>query len=252
MNLESFDLFGGRGEMKIKKVFLVLVTVISLVGISYSLYSIYQNFNSYQVSAHKYKELEESYYQGDDREKSISDINEDFVGWIDIEDTNVSYPVVQTVDNEFYLNHNFYKEQDFVGAIFMDYRMSTDVLDKNIIVYGHNMKDGSMFGNLKKYLDHDYYQDHKYITLDFLDASYEWEVVSIYSTLDTNWMENIFIDEEEFGEYVETIIDNSVISTGVEVDEEDVILTLSTCTTEDREKRFIVHAKLINEERQSE
>ncbi|MCZ0704646.1 SrtB family sortase [Natronobacillus azotifigens] len=125
----------------------------------FSLSSLYDYLNNYYVAAKNYKELGELYHKGEGvkyKTKSLVGINKDYVGWINIEDTTVDYPVVKTGDNEFYLSHNFYKQEDFAGAIFMDYRNSMDKLDKNLILYGHNMKDGSMFGSLKNYLEEDY------------------------------------------------------------------------------------------------
>ncbi len=224
---------------------------ISLAGIGYSSYSLYENFSSYYVSAKKYEQLEEIYNLGvgakDEAKRLVVDLNQDYIGWLNISGTKVNYPVVQADDNDFYLSHNFYMEQDFAGAIFMDYRNTTTSVDQNNIIYGHNMKDGSMFGSLKNYLNEDFYEEHKLITLDFLDSTYKWEVFSVYTSADVTWMKTTFQDDQEYGEYLEKVVNRSRVTTDIEVEKEDVILTLSTCTVDDHE-RFIVHAKLINVE----
>lgn len=179
-------------------------------------------------------------------------INQDYLGWLSIDSTPIDYPIVKGVDNEFYLNHNFYKEADFAGAIFMDYRNSVDQLDKHTIIYGHDMKDGSMFGSLEKYADSDYWNKHKWIEWEFRGEIYLWEIFSAYVTNDTSWMEMEFKDNE-FTDFLRDIQDQSNFSHHVELTEEDRILTLSTCTVNSTAtERFIVHARLIEKSEKSE
>lgn len=160
-------------------------------------------------------------------------------------ETTVSYPIVKGGDNEFYLTHNFYQDPDFVGAIFMDYQNSTRTLDKNTIIYGHNMKDKSMFGSLKNYLDQNFYEKHQKLTLDYLNGHiYTWEIFSVYETNKVDWMITHFENNSDFASFLKSIKNKSVIQTKTEVREDDIILTLSTCTKNNDDERLIIHAKL--------
>ena len=175
-------------------------------------------------------------------------INEDYVGWLDILGTSVSYPIVKGEDNKFYLKHNFFRERDFVGSIFMDYQNSKVGLDKNTIIYGHNMKDKSMFGSLKSYLDEEFYKKHKYLTFTLPNnQTYKGFIFSVYSTNKVEWLKTDFRESVDFASYLGSIKNQSVLQTQTEVGEEDFILTLSTCTDRGDDERIIVHAKLLNE-----
>ncbi|PGZ94145.1 SrtB family sortase [Bacillus pseudomycoides] len=232
----------------IRKILLTIVIVVSISGIGFSLFSILKGTFEYQQSAKRYKEVEKI-YEGESLQSNKTDqmlrMNKDYVGWIKVNDTKINYPVVKTQDNSFYLSHNFYKEKDRLGSIFMDYKNSGDQLDKNIILYGHNMKDASMFGSLKNFLDQDYYQSHRFISFDYLGSTYEWEIFSVYASDDVEWMKTQFSNYEDFGEYLTAIKKKSKFPSRVEVTNEDNILTLSTCTNREEDGRFIVHAKLI-------
>ena len=128
----------------------------------------------------------------------------------------------------------------------MDARNSIEKLDKNMISYGHNMKDHSMFGSLKKYKTQQFLDEHKTISLDFLNSSYQWEIFSVYTSGSTEWMKTNFTSKSEFELYLHDVRNRSEIESFIEVTPEDTILTLSTCTNIDEDERIIVHAKLLN------
>ncbi len=228
----------------------------------YSLYSIVIHQNQYRQSAEKLDGLRKIYQesslnpgqlesekQHDQKLKNheeLQDLNEDYVGWIDVLGTTISYPIVMGEDNEYYLKHNYYRERDFVGSIFMDYRNSRDKLDKNTIIYGHNMKDDSMFGSLEDLLDQEFFEKHQTITLNYPDGqTYKWELFSAYATTDVEWMRTDFSKQADFARYLRSVKNKSVILSETEVGEEVTILTLSTCTDRDNDERIVVHAKLI-------
>jgi sortase B len=227
----------------IRRILLIIIVIISLSGVVYSLTSIFSKMYSYHQSAKRYETVQKI-YQGGSHSESLHSINKDYVGWIIVRGTKINYPVVKTEDNSFYLTHNFYRKNDHVGSIFMDTKNSGNQLDKNIILYGHNMKDTSMFGSLKKYLNHDYYQSHRNVSFDYLGSTYEWEIFSVYSSDDTKWMRTQFSNQKEFEDYIAVLKKRSKFPTKIEVTKEDNILTLSTCTNIEEDGRFIVHAKL--------
>jgi sortase B len=241
------------GDRPIKRIFLLGVMVISLAAVSYSLFSIFSQMRDYQKSSERYEAVKRIHHDSSiskekERRKLLS-INGDYVSWIKINGTKVDYPVVQGKDNDFYLTHNFFKQTDFVGTIFMDYRNSRGKFDKQIILYGHNMKDGSMFGYLKKYLEDEFYQSHRYISFDFQGSTYKGVIFSIYRTHNTSLLETNFQTEQDFINYVNSIKGKSVIFIPTEVWKNDTILTLSTCS-KDSTERIIVHAKLMDRREQ--
>jgi sortase B len=214
---------------------------------------------NYQKSSSKYETLQrifedstqDAQQEMDENQENhlvdkLTSINPDYVGWIKIDDTKINYPVVQTTDNSLYLSRNFYKEKDFVGSIFLDYRNRKDVLDKHLVVYGHNMKDHSMFGSLNNYLGSNFYETHKNIRFDIHGYTYEWEIFSAYIVHNSVLLETEFQSEGEFEVYIESIAKKSLLSIPTDINKEDYILTLSTCTSGSDRERMIVHAKLLN------
>ncbi len=173
-------------------------------------------------------------------------INSDVIAWIKIADTNIDYPVVKCEDNEYYLNHNIKKESSSSGSIFMDYRNKGNNQDLNKIIYGHNMKDGSMFKTLTNYKKKEFLIAHPIIQLNTLNESTQWEIFSIYIT-DTNfnYIKTDFYNKEKYSDFLKELKNKSLYDTGVNVNSDDIILTLSTCTYEFSNARFAIHAKLI-------
>ncbi len=172
-------------------------------------------------------------------------INSDTVGWLKVNNTNVNYPVVQTDNNEYYLNNNFYKRKNYNGWIFMDYRNSIETLNQNTIIYGHN---GTMFGSLKKALKESWYtnSNNQIITLDTLYATLQFRIFAIYvTTPDFDYLVNNYIYPENYQKFIEEIKSRSIYDFGVDVTTNDKILTLSTCADSDGTKRIVIHAKLV-------
>ncbi|MBP3040683.1 class B sortase [Bacillaceae bacterium Marseille-Q3522] len=220
----------------------------------YSLFVIFENVYSYQKSAGKYNEIRKIYgasndEAGDNKDGAQAELlqqNHDYVGWLKVDGTKIDYPVVKGDDNNFYLTHNFSKEIDFAGAIFMDFRNSGKTLDKHMVLYGHHMKDNSMFGNLENYFEDGFYQNHNIITFDFQGSTYNWEIFSVYTEEDGYLMKTDFRSDDEFTAYVQEIKEKSVISSKTAVTGNDTILSLSTCTNDSENGRIIVHAKLVS------
>ena len=176
----------------------------------------------------------------------------DFAGWITIEGTKVDYPVMLTpADKDFYLRRNVNGEQDINGTLFMDARTNLVERSTNIIIYGHNMKSGAMFGDLKRYLDEDYWQPHKQIVFDTIyeKGTYEIFAVCLAEVQYQNSKEFRYYDfiqadsEEEFNDYLDHIIQLSVF-TGTELPAYgDELLTLSTCNSFAEDGRLFLVAK---------
>lgn len=138
----------------------------------------------------------------------LKEQNSDTVAWIKVNNTNIEYPVVKAQNNDFYLKHSFDKSNNSAGWIFADYRNKFDGTDKNIIIYGHNMKDNSMFGSLKSVISEDWYnnEDNKYITLITENEIQIYEVFSVYQIeKEDYYIQTSFNSETNFNTFAQTI-----------------------------------------------
>lgn len=175
----------------------------------------------------------------------LKEQNKETVAWIKVNNTNIEYPVVKADNNNFYLNHSFDKSQNSAGWIFADYRNKFDNTDKNIIIYGHNMRDGSMFGSLKNILNSDWYENEENtnITLYTENEKCIYKVFSIYKIESEDYyIKTEFSNDNEFEQFVNTIKNRSIKKFDIDVSKEDNILTLSTCANNNR-YRIVLHAK---------
>lgn len=179
----------------------------------------------------------------------LKEINSDTVGWLKVLGTNIDYPVVRTTDNSYYLKRNIYKEKDYNGWVFMDYRNSIDTLDDNTIIYAHNrFTSGVMFGTLPKLRKKDWLNqpENHYITFNTLYQEGTWQVFSIYSIdVTSDYLMTNFLDASDKIAFFKKLTDRSEYDFKIELGEDDKILTLSTCL--DNNKRFVVHAVLVHD-----
>lgn len=170
----------------------------------------------------------------------LNDI-EDYTGWIKIDNTKIDYPVVKGKDNQFYLDHNYKKEKSDAGAIFMDRRNLGNKYDKHTIIYGHNMRNGSMFKDLNKYLNESFFNNNALITFEDLYKDYKYQVISAYYI--SADLETIAFEINE--ETIHSFIKRSLHSSDYEYDENDRFLTLATCNSILDNGRMVVHAVLV-------
>lgn len=176
--------------------------------------------------------------------EQLQSVNEDIVGWLRIRGLGISYPVVQGEDNDYYLHRTFERTDNFAGCIFMNCDNDSDLSDQNTIIYGHNMKDGSMFGKLKNYNEEDVYQKSKYFWIYTPDLIYQYRIFSASIVNKTGLTYQIMFTEDEFNQFVNQAFSSSVVdNSGLSVTREDRVVTLSTCTGDDS-TRFVVVGKL--------
>lgn len=261
-------------KQKERKRRLVIVACVLLCVICFGYLGVY-----YQVSAKSAKEFEELaalkeagasqsvsvhkvHLTEEDTEipdilpeyETIYNKNKRLIGWIKIDDTIIDYPVMQTVNNEYYLDHNFYQEEDNNGCIFMDYQCDVVNGCDNIILYGHHMKSGKMFGTLNKYSQKSYYEEHPTIQFDTIYEKGTYQVMyvfrsKVYSEEDVTFKYYQFINagsEKEFNSYLNEMAALSLYETGTTACYGDKLLTLSTCDYQESEGRFVVVAKKIS------
>lgn len=188
-----------------------------------------------------------------DEFKSLYIKNKSIIGWIKIDDTNIDYPVMQTSNAEYYLNHNFDQEKDKNGSIFLDPLCDVLKPSTNLIIYGHHMKSGNMFGKLDLYSKKEYYEKHKTISFDTIYEHGTYEVMyvfrsRIYYKDEITFKYYQFIDalsEAEFNSAMEAMDEMSLYDTGVRAGYGDTLLTLSTCDNSEQDGRFVVVAKRV-------
>ena len=181
--------------------------------------------------------------------KELKKINSDTVSWLYVGGTNVNYPVVQTNDNEFYLDHSFDKTKNSAGWLFMDYRNNPNNYEKNTIIYAHNRKDKTMFGTLKNVLAAKWYDDidNRVIKMSSENINTLWQIFSVYTIETTNdYIKTNFNNLDEYQEFINLIKGRSTANFNTLVTTSDKILTLSTC--HGNTKKLVVHAKLIKQE----
>lgn len=182
--------------------------------------------------------------------ESLKEMNSDIVGYLSIRNTDISYVVVKGRDNQYYLNHNFNKNYNIAGWIFADYKNRFDGQDKNIVIYGHNMKDKSMFGTLKNVLTKEWLenQDNQKIAFVTPKQTEYYQIFSCYEIeAEDYYIQTEFASDSEYEEFLKTISSRSIYDFQIVVNHQDSIITLSTCT-DDGQKRIVVHAKKNIEE----
>lgn len=186
------------------------------------------------------------------RYRSLYEKNSDFAGWISIAGTQIDYPVMQNSVENYYLNHDFYGNESRYGCLFVKNEADVDTPGTNFIVYGHNMKDGSMFGELDGYVSREFYEEHRQIAFDTLTERRVYEVLAVFSTDLSEAKEGFRYyefyqadTEEEFLYFYDNVKRLSLYDTGVTAEFGDTFLTLSTCDNRTDNGRFVVVAKKV-------
>lgn len=188
----------------------------------------------------------EGNYVNSANEEELKSINSDYKMWIQIENTNINYPVVQGSDNDYYLKHNFRKESNISGTVFVESANDIDN-DKNIILYGHNMRNGTMFNNITNYKEESFFNEDNKINIIMNNTLYEYEVFSVYvkNVSEVNLAIG-FASEDEFINYAYNEADESLYKKDVDFSAEDNLITLVTCSYEFTDARTIVVARRCN------
>ena len=260
-------------EQKKKKKSDVLLTIALIVAIAvfcYAAFNLYHIYTEYRKGTDEYNQIEEMAVTERDADSGeaagpnaqlkppievdfdkLKSVNEDVVGWIYVDALpDISYPIVKGKDNQTYLHQTYEKNYNFAGTIFVDYENSGDFSDCNTLVYGHNMKNGSMFGHLKKFREDDrLYKQDKYFWILTPERNYRYEIISAYTTGVNSDTYTLFKGPgEEFEKYLETIKGYSEIKTDdTDLTIKDRIVTLSTCTGNES-TRFVVQGKRVDAE----
>lgn len=180
--------------------------------------------------------------------------NQDMVGWLSIEGMQIDYPVMRCEDGEYYLHHDFYGEEDKYGCLFVKEEADVDTPGTNFIIYGHNMKDGSMFGDLDLYREEEFFKEHREISFDTLYEERTYEIMAVFLSQVYENDQDVFKyyqfyeakTPEEFDTFYENVKKLSFYDTEVEAEYGDTFLTLSTCTYHVEDGRLVIVAKKQN------
>ena len=176
---------------------------------------------------------------------ALQEVNPDVIGWIRVPDSNIDYPIVQGEDNDFYLKHTWDKQKNSVGSVFMEHRNTPDFTDYNTILYAHNMNDGSMFANVKRYNTLWYWERHRYVYIATEDGVFRYEVFSGYETSTDGTAYGLsFHQTETKVNFLTTAIEKSTAYMEIHPELTDRILTLSTCSGLGKTNRWVIHARL--------
>lgn len=175
--------------------------------------------------------------------------NNETVGWIKVNGTNIDYPIVQSKDNKYYLNHSFDKSESKAGWIFLDFRNNLDDLDKNTIIYGHGRLDNTMFGNMRLMLEDSWLKNDNNHIIQISTPKYNmiFQIFSIYTIFKETYYITTNFNEYSFQEFLKTITERSIFNFNTSTNNSDNIITLSTCKNNFGD-RIVVHAKLIKKE----
>ncbi len=182
--------------------------------------------------------------------------NSDTIAWLSVPNCNVDNPVVLGEDNDFYLNHNFLKESSRYGTLFLDCsaKVSAEKTSQNLVVHGHKMRDGSMFGSLDNYKNINFYKENPVFSLKTLYDNSQYKIFAVAITNASkeddngyvfNYMRPDFDTKEQFLGWINDVKERSIINTGVDIEEDDMIVTLSTCTYEFDDARLVIFARKV-------
>ena len=179
--------------------------------------------------------------------ESLKKINPDVKGWLIIPAADVDHVVVQGTDNEYYVHRNLYEEYQYSGTIFIDHRWS-DERSKNLLVYGHNMSNDTMLGQLERYLDPEVCREYPYFWYVTPDEVYKCDLISVYITdIYDNYTQTDFLAETDFLEFLDRIIYKSYYNFGLKPSAEDKLFSISTCYMVGSDQRLSIHAVMRSE-----
>jgi sortase B len=176
---------------------------------------------------------------------ALRQINPDCMGWIRFEKIAINYPIVKSRMNEYYLTHSFSKELRSAGSIFMEYKNASDLTDANTYIYGHNMKDGTMFAKLNQYANEGFFRANPDFWIYTPKESFHYDIFSCYvvSIRDETLLDD-YSNRAEFGLWLNKVRGKSIYNTGIMPNASDKIVTLMTCTPAGDDYRFLVQGVL--------
>lgn len=218
-----------------------IVNIVLILIIFICIYNISEKLIEYNKADNSYEKI-----RVEKEEENLYDKYEDYRGWIKIDNTNINYPIVQGKDNSFYLDKDINKNYLSSGSIFMNY-LNHGFNDENTVLFGHHMRNKTMFAQLKKYKEKEFFYGDNDIVIEVEnDKVLKYKVFSAYVTdAKDNYIKTNFDDKDQYKEFLEDIKNKSQYKSDIDVNENDKIITLSTCSYEFNDARMVVHGKLL-------
>ena len=244
-----------RYKLNVKRTIALIVLIIFVGLFGFSLYKIINYYKDAKETQEIIEEFDEYITVDENNEDEITidfaklkEENADTVGWIRVNNTNINYPIVKGKDNEYYLKHNFKKKWNEAGWIYADFHNKVNGTDKNLVIFGHAMKNKTMFGDLIKAMNKDWEKDesNRKIQIIIDDKVYIYKIFSVYKIKAEDYYINTqFKTEADYKEFIKTIKKRSQYNFNEDISETKNILTLSTCY-DNNDTRLAVHAYLID------
>lgn len=238
-----------RKLTKFGRILTDIILVIALCAAGFSGWKLYEGLSTYNESKSSYDNLRDTAVkkpevkqpESSDVEETddtlvidhaaMSAINSDYVGWIYMKNSDISYPMVQGTDNDFYLDHLYTKEANYVGSVFLDCNSNRDFTDRNTVIYAHNVKNGTMFMEIAKFEDPSWYADHDVIEIYTASQNYRlYPVAGILTTGSDNYVSYAFESDDAFMNYVSRFTLNSTFQSNQTISPQDQTILLSTCS----------------------
>ena len=218
-----------------------IVNIVLILIIFICIYNISEKLIEYNKADNSYEKI-----RVEKEEENLYDKYEDYRGWIKIDNTNINYPIVQGKDNSFYLDKDINKNYLSSGSIFMNY-LNHGFNDENTVLFGHHMRNKTMFAQLNKYKEKEFFYGDNDIVIEVEnDKVLKYKVFSAYVTdSKDNYIKTNFDDKDQYKEFLEDIKNKSQYKSDIDVNENDKIITLSTCSYEFNDARMVVHGKLL-------
>lgn len=243
---------------KIKNTLFILVCIILIIAIAYFIYDFYQKRKQDQemqeLQEYMDTQITEQSEESINKVKELQEMNTDVKAWIQIKDTNINYPVLQTTDNDYYLTHDYKKQKNKYGSIYLKTGVNIDDNLSNLILYGHNMKDDKMFNHLLKYKDQSFYEEHKEVTFITQQEERKYQIIAAFQSRvfyqdETNVFRYYnylnFENQAMFNEYIDNINRIKLYDTGITANYQEQLLTMITCEYSQENGRMVVVAKRI-------
>ena len=253
-----------KNSKKIKILLLIVLTTIVVLGVTYMSYYLYNNYKTRKDNTEILGnvKINETDITGTKTERmlqleELQKENEEIIGWLEIEGTNINYPVLQASDNDYYLTHNYKKEKSSTGSIFLDKDFDLINGSSNYLIYGHRSKSGLMFEDLMKYAKEDFYKEHTKVKFNTNKDDSLYEILAVfYSRVYYKSEKNVFRyyyfvnanNEQEYNDFVNNAKKVSLYDTGVTANYGEQLLTLSTCEYSQEDGRFAIVCKKVENE----
>ncbi len=253
-----------KNSKKIKILLLIVLTTIVVLGVTYMSYYLYNNYKTRKDNTEILGnvKINETDITGTKTERmlqleELQKENEEIIGWLEIEGTNINYPVLQASDNDYYLTHNYKKEKSSTGSIFLDKDFDLINGSSNYLIYGHRSKSGLMFEDLMKYAKQDFYKEHTKVKFTTNKDDSLYEILAVfYSRVYYKSEKNVFRyyyfvnanNEQEYNDFVNNAKKVSLYDTGVTANYGEQLLTLSTCEYSQEDGRFAIVCKKVENE----